>query len=247
MLTSSLAKVADTTSSQWVFVLDKGLLMRDSIIFYKSFLQSVKLLPKEYQLEALLAILEYALEDKMPSDQQSLALIPFTVAKPQIDANNEKYENGKKGGRPKKDKTEKPLVIENKNHRLLEKETTSLTIEKPNYNVNVNANENENVNNDDKDTKNTSGIVGTKSNKKFIAPSIDEVRAYAVERGREDLVELFYKYYSASEWKDKSGKKVKNLKLKFVTWENNNPKPQSTTPFARQSQPQVDGSLYKVL
>lgn len=123
--------------------------MRESIIFYNSFLQSVKLLPEEYRLKALMAILEYALEDKMPSQEEDLSLIPFTIAKPQIDANNERYENGKKGGRPKKDKNEKPLVIENENHRLLKEETIGCENKKPNYNVNDNYNVNYNVNDDD--------------------------------------------------------------------------------------------------
>lgn len=63
--------------------------------------------------------------------------------------------------------------------------------------------------------------------KEFIAPTLEEVKTYAIERNRLDLVEKFYNYYQASDWKDNRGKKVKNWKLKFVSWENNNPKPQT--------------------
>ena len=75
--------------------------------------------------------------------------------------------------------------------------------------------------------------------KQFEAPTYDEIKAYAKERNRLDLVDKFYNYYEASGWKDNRGGKVKNWKLKFVSWENNNPikpivssKPQET-PFKR--------------
>ena len=58
----------------------------------------------------------------------------------------------------------------------------------------------------------------------FVPPTLEEVKAYAIERDRLDLVDKFFSYYQASEWKDNRGKKVKNWKLKFVSWENNNPK-----------------------
>ena len=67
---------------------------------------------------------------------------------------------------------------------------------------------------------------------------MEEIKAYAIERDRLDLVGKFFNYYQASEWKDNKGKKVKNWKLKFVSWENNNPKPTTSyqpkeTPFKR--------------
>ena len=88
--------------------------------------------------------------------------------------------------------------------------------------------------------------INNKNNKKeinkrkqFVVPTYDEIKAYAEERNRLDLVDKFYNYYEASGWKDNRGGKVKNWKLKFVSWENNNPikpivssKPQET-PFKR--------------
>lgn len=225
--------------------------MKDSFVLYTEYEEHLSLLTMEQRGVLITAIFCFQSNKALPK-MDSSTYMAFSFIKKQLERDNAKYEEvcrkrqeaGKLGGRPKAKGLDEKAK---KANGFSEKQTKA---KKPVYEYeydNVNEDENENVNNDDKDTKNTSGIVGTKSNKKFIAPSIDEVRAYAVERGREDLVERFYKYYSASEWKDKSGKKVKNWKLKFVTWENNNPKPQSTTPFARQSQPQVDGSLYKVL
>ena len=128
--------------------------MQESMIFYKSFLDGVKALPKEAQLEALIAILEYAFTEE-EQNPQGLAKIPYLMAKPQIDANNKRKSDGTKGGRPKTSGSgnKKPVVSENKNHRLSEKkpvvsetENHTLQNEKPNDNVNDNVNDNENDN-----------------------------------------------------------------------------------------------------
>lgn len=58
---------------------------------------------------------------------------------------------------------------------------------------------------------------------KFEAPSFEQVHAYALERGRQDLAKKFFDYYETGSWKDAGGKAVRNWKQKFITWENNNP------------------------
>ena len=219
--------------------------MKDSFVLYTEYEEHLSLLTMEQRGVLITAIFCFQSNKELPK-MDSATYMAFSFIKKQLDRDNAKYEEvcrkrqeaGKLGGRPKAKGLDEKAK---KANGFSEKQTKA---KKPVYEY-----EDDNENEDDYDYNSEVVIVEEtkKTNKKFIAPSIDEVRAYAVERGREDLVERFYNYYSASEWKDKSGKKVKNWKLKFVTWENNNPKPQSTTPFARQSQPQVDGSLYKVL
>ena len=87
--------------------------MRNSFIFYKSFADVIMRIEDEAErARAYDAIIKYAIygEETMP---QGLAGMVFDLAKPQIDANNMRYENGKKGapfgklgGRPKKQATE---------------------------------------------------------------------------------------------------------------------------------------------
>ena len=74
---------------------------RISFIFYRSFYDAVLLLEPEEQLETLLAICAYALDGAEPSLTGPPAAI-FAIARANLDANQRKYENGKKGGRPKK-------------------------------------------------------------------------------------------------------------------------------------------------
>ena len=70
---------------------------RDSIIFYRSFFESIKLLPSETQAEVYNAIFEYSLNFKEVELSETPKVI-FTLIKPQLDANIRKYENGKKKG-----------------------------------------------------------------------------------------------------------------------------------------------------
>ncbi len=74
---------------------------RDSIVIYKSFFEAVRLQPKEAQADIYNAVLEYAFNSIEPENISDTAKSIFLLIKPQIDANNQRYENGKKGGRPK--------------------------------------------------------------------------------------------------------------------------------------------------
>ena len=73
--------------------------MRDSVVFYRSFWEAIKQLPEKERLESLTAILEYGLDEIEPKSA-GVASAMFLMAKPQIDANNRRYQNGTKGGRP---------------------------------------------------------------------------------------------------------------------------------------------------
>ena len=79
-------------------------MIRDSFVFYRSFFVAISQLPKKYQLDTYQALARYALD----SDEISLNGISAAVlelCKPQIDANNRRFENGKKGGRPNQTET----------------------------------------------------------------------------------------------------------------------------------------------
>ena len=105
--------------------------MRDSCIFYRSFLEAIELLPKKYQLSFFLALFNYALNDEPPKNLAGSAAALFKALQPQIDANTRKYIAGCKGGRPKQNQDEtkdKP------------KHNQAITKPKPNDNGNENAN-----------------------------------------------------------------------------------------------------------
>ena len=63
-----------------------------------------------------------------------------------------------------------------------------------------------------------------KKSKEFTAPTLEEVEAYAKERGVPDLGKTFFEYFTAGEWVDSTGKPVQSWKQKFLTWESNEKK-----------------------
>ena len=91
---------------------------RNSFVFYKSFYECLKLLDSNEKIELLDIMCNYAFEEKLPESENKLNGY-FNLIKPQIDANNKKYENGCKGGRygilggrPKKEKNDDIFIEE---------------------------------------------------------------------------------------------------------------------------------------
>ena len=116
--------------------------MSESFVMYRSFHEALKELTREQYGNVMYAINEYALDGNLTEDLSGIEKAVFLMAKPQLDANRQRRENGAQGGRPKKE-PQKPEVLETENQtkpEVLENDET----EKPNVNVNVNANENVN-------------------------------------------------------------------------------------------------------
>lgn len=67
--------------------------MRDSVLFYRSFYDALKNIPDEERLKVYDAIMEYSMYDNETA-LEGVAYAVFLLAKPQIDANNRRYENG---------------------------------------------------------------------------------------------------------------------------------------------------------
>lgn len=71
---------------------------REGFIFYRSFFEAVVDLPRDVRGEVLTAIIEYGLNGETNSQLKPIAKGMLTLIKPQIDANQVRYENGCKGG-----------------------------------------------------------------------------------------------------------------------------------------------------
>ena len=80
--------------------------MKDSVVFYKSFYEAIEELPTKYQAAVYAAICKYSFYGEIP-ELSGVAKALFIVMKANIDASEKRYaaavENGKKGGRPRKD------------------------------------------------------------------------------------------------------------------------------------------------
>ena len=118
---------------------------RDSFVFYRSFYEAIKGLPSDVQGEIYTAVMEYSLNGKETENLKPMARSMFILMKPLIDANTKKFENGCKGGRPKKQDETKEKA-DNKQVKTKEKPKRNLKETKPQPNVYVNDDVNENDN-----------------------------------------------------------------------------------------------------
>ena len=123
-------------------------IIRDSFVVFKDWAESIEALPEEYQLEGYKALAYYGLHGEPPTDTSpvitSLMISFRTVMKDNIARYNASVENGKKGGRPKKELTQKIENLEEPNQNLEKPRETQENLEEPNPNLNVNDNVNVN-------------------------------------------------------------------------------------------------------
>ena len=123
-------------------------MIRDSMVFYRSFAEGIEDLSEEDQLKAFWNLVKYGLDGIEPDDKGPARAV-FKMAKPQIDANNSRYQNGTKGGR----KGTKLEPSENQTETKVEPNVNQIeTKPEPNPNqveTKPEPNENENVNDND--------------------------------------------------------------------------------------------------
>ena len=167
---------------------------RESFVFYRGFSECIKELDKDVRCECYESLINYALDGIEP-DANGVVLAVFKAFKPQIDANNRRYANGQKGGRPKNQTETKQKPNRNQTE----------TIMHPNVNVNVN----ENVNVNDKEKK---------KDRFFQKPSVQDVADYCKERNNSVDAQTFFDFYEAKGWM--IGKeKMRDWKAAVRTWE----------------------------
>lgn len=122
--------------------------MRDSYVFYRSFAEAIESLPAETYKAVMVALNKYAMDGITP-ELTGIEQTIFMLAKPQIDANNRKYENGKKGAAYGKDGGRPPQEAPKQTPKEPQEnptETPPEPQEAPKQTPNANVNENENVN-----------------------------------------------------------------------------------------------------
>jgi hypothetical protein len=106
-------------------------MQRNSFIFYRSFFEATKPLNQEQKAELFNAICVYSLDQETPT-LDPICTAMFSLIKPQLDANYNKFKAGKKSAE----------IKQNANRKPTEKEQS---VNRPTTNVNVNVNDNVNV------------------------------------------------------------------------------------------------------
>jgi hypothetical protein len=180
-----------------VFLFIQQQMKRDSMIFYRSFYESVTGLSPVIKAELYDAIFEYGLNFQEIEFTNDISKALFTLIKPQLDANIKKFENGKK---PKTKQSESKTEAKDK-----QKES------KVEANVNVNVNDNVNKNENIEERKS-----------KFYDSLTSFIDDYPKEMLRE-----FYNYWIEHGEKDKKlrfeKEKTFGIEQRLRTWYNRNP------------------------
>jgi len=202
--------------------------IRDSFIFYRSFYQSAKKLPKEDKAELFDAICAYALDGELIE----LSVVPeaiFTVIKPNLDANRRKWENGCK---EKKKPSEVEAIEEQEISKDEANDKQAISKAQGNVNVNVDVNANEEC---------KSELKSKSDSKRFSPPTLQEVSDYCQERNNTVNPEKWISHYQSNGWK--VGKnQMKDWKAAVRTWEGNSFESKPTQ-FANKDQIRLDRNM----
>lgn len=177
--------------------------MRDGFIFYSSFYECIEELDESDQLEVYRAICQYALTGVMP-DCKGAARAIMKLITPQIDANNKRRENGKKGAEANNKAATERQHVGNDTATERQDADTVAPKEKVKEKEKVKAKEKE---------KETERPVA-----RFVKPTVDEIRAYCEERNNGIDPQTFFDFYEGKGWKvGNTG--MKDWKACVRTWE----------------------------
>lgn len=167
--------------------------MRDAFVFHRAVYEAVKDLPPEMFKEWALAVMEYGLDRKEPATPLGAACVGAIRARMDADYTawlnrcERNRENGAHGGRPKKptETHENPMgyfgppMGGERNPQKPDSES-------------------------DKDIKEKTipkGIVEKKSEKRFSAPTVEDVKGYCNEKGLSVDADRFVDFYASKGWR----------------------------------------------
>jgi hypothetical protein len=127
---------------------------RNSFIFYRSFFEAIKELPKDQKAEIYDAICSYALDEKA-QELSGISKSFFALIKPQLDANRKRFNNGcqKKQNRSKNEAKDKQNRSKNEANNNVNDNVECINEELEINNLNSNLNLNPNTELENKERK----------------------------------------------------------------------------------------------
>lgn len=198
---------------------------RDSMVFYRSFYESAKLLKKNDRALLYEAIVTYQFTGEI-IQLPATVMVAWVLIKPQLDKNNERYENGKQGKsfgiRGGKPKNPNPIGVTEANPiGVTDDNPTDKIHVTPNVNVNVNDNVNDNVNVNDNENVNAKKnptpkekkqLFGTFGNVKLTDTEYHKLLSDYSESTISDYIERLSLYV------EQKGDKYKSHYATILTW-----------------------------
>ena len=215
-------------------------MIRDTMVYYRSFRESLRELPPDLYKVVSETIFDYAFEGIAPgADSNAVAKALFIAIKPVIDNAHNRYdacvENGRKGGAPKGSRNNPSGKAGEPNQRPNQRPN-----QEPNQEPNLYKDKDKDVDKDkDIDSKgdckgeptnaegNDTSVTtstdkpcdGTTKRTAFVVPAIEIVKDYfSTIKGGDTDAECFYDHFTANGWKVSGKSSMKDWKAAARNW-----------------------------
>lgn len=198
-------------------------MIRDTMVYYRSFRESLRELPPDLYKVVSETIFDYAFEGIAPgADSNAVAKALFIAIKPVIDNAHNRYdacvENGRKGGAPKgsrnnpSGKAGEPNQRPNQRPNLYKDKDVDSKGDCKGEPTNAEGNDTSVTTSADKPRR------GTTKRTAFVVPSLEIVKDYfSTIKGGDTDAECFYDYFTANGWR--TGKNpIKDWKAAARNW-----------------------------
>ncbi len=212
-------------------------MIRDTMVYYRSFRESLRELPPDLYKVVSETIFDYAFEGIAPgADSNAVAKALFIAIKPVIDNAHNRYdacvENGRKGGAPKGSRNnpsgkagepnQRPNQRPNQEPNLYKDKDKDKDVDKDKDIDSKGDCKGEPTNAEGNDTSVTTSADkprrGTTKRTAFVVPSLEIVKDYfSTIKGGDTDAECFYDYFTANGWR--TGKNpIKDWKAAARNW-----------------------------
>lgn len=194
---------------------------KSSFVMHNEYMEIIEMLPDAEKGRLLMALMIYSQDGTEPDDLETATMMAFVIIRKRIDYDSLKYDgvcernqkNGKRGGRPKASggapEDEKPNDVLKTQNNPEEPNETQNNPEEPSENPTKpkkpdtdtdNDNDTEYIKRESKEREGASASLPRAQVKRFVKPSIDQIKAYCTERGYPVDAQRFYDYYESNGW-----------------------------------------------
>lgn len=195
---------------------------RESFVFHKDWYYAIKKRSPQLRIEIYDAIMEKVFEGTQ-KELSEVASVVMDLILPQIDRDTAKWldikakrrESGRQGGLAKQ-------ANATKSYQMVANDSKSKQ-NVANLPVSVCVSDSVSVENDIVllEEKKDTDVSVKKESKRFVKPTVEEIKAYIFEKGYTFDAEAFFAFYESNGWKV-GRNPMKNWKMACTTWAKNN-------------------------